>query len=42
MKVSHRSAAIAIAASMLFGASAFAAPITFPLALTSKETNHLF
>jgi len=37
---SHRSAAIAIAASMLFGASALAAPITFPLALTGRGSGN--
>jgi hypothetical protein len=40
MKASHRFAAIAIAASMLFGASAFAAPITFPLALTGRGSGN--
>ncbi len=40
MKTSHRSAAVAIAASMLFGASALAAPITFPLALTGRGSGN--
>jgi hypothetical protein len=40
MKTSRRSATIAIAASMLFGATAFAAPITFPLALTGRGSGN--